>query len=107
MWGIQYIISLKNYIQNKYSTEYLDYKYTSNSLNTLNHVIDNIKLIDEINQNKFSVNPDNLDNPDYNENIKFLKNEIIFNLYLIIKEILTDIIIKYKINIFEVDKLMI
>jgi hypothetical protein len=103
IWGIQHIISLKNYIQNKFSVEYLDYKYTTNSLNTLNIVVDNIKLIDEINQNKFSNNPND---HNYNENIKFLKNEIIFNLYLVIKEILTDIIIKYQINIFEVDELI-
>lgn len=106
MWGIQHIISLINYIQNKCSIEYLDYKYFSNCLNTLNHIIDNIKLIDEINQNEFSNNPTNPTNPDYNENIKFLKNEIIFNLYLVIKEILTDIIIKYQINTFEVEKLI-
>lgn len=100
MWGIQHMISLRNYIENKCSTEYLDHKYTTNCLNVLNQIIDNIKLIDEINQNEF------LNNPDYNENINFLKNEVIFNLFLIIKEVLVDIIIKYKINIFEVEKLI-
>jgi len=94
IWSIQYLISLKNYIQNKCSIEYLDNKYTTNCLDTLNNVIDNIKLIEEINQIMLS------DNPDYNENINFLKNEIIFNLYLIMKEVLVDIIIKYQINVF-------
>jgi len=97
IWGIEHLITLKNYIKNKC---FLDYRYTTKCLNTFNHIIDNIKLIDDINKNELN------DNPDYNENINFLKNEIIVNLYLIMKEILVDIVIKYQINIFEVEKLI-
>jgi len=100
MWGIRHLISLKNYIQNKSSIQYLDFKYTTTCLNILNHVIDNIELIEEINKNEIT------DNPDYNENINFLKNEIIFNLYHIMQEILINIVIKYQINVFEVDELI-
>ena len=97
MWGIQHLISLKNYIQNKYI---LNCKCTTTYLNTIDHVIDNIKLIEDINQNELT------DNPDYNENINFLKYEITHNLYHIMQEVLVDIVVKYQINIFEVDKLI-
>ena len=98
MWGIQQLISLKNYIQNK--SFYLDCKYTTTCLNTLNKVIDNIESIEKINQNKLA------DHPDYSENINFLKNEIIFDLYYIMQEMLINTVIKYQINEFEVKKLI-
>lgn len=107
MWGIHHLISLQNNIRAKYSVEYLDNRFMSSCLNTLNNVFDNIKLISSINQNELSDNLNELpNNPDHDENINFLKNEIISNLFIVMKEVLTDIVIKYEINILEVEKLI-
>lgn len=98
--GCFVFIFIKNHIQNKCLIEYLDCKYNTTTINTLNHIIDNIKLIEEINQNEL------VDNLDYIENIKFLKYEIILNLYQIMQEVLIDIVVKYQINMFKVEELI-
>jgi hypothetical protein len=63
--------------------------------------MENIKLISDINDIALSIELGDLEN---DNNIILIKYNIIDNLFDIIKELLTNLFIKYQISLFEVDK---
>ena len=91
MTGIYHLHLLQAYIKN------YDEKYIVSCIDTIDDILENIRLISDINNNKF----DNLDN---DENTDFLKKNIIYNLFDIMKKILTNIVMKYKINEGEINE---
>lgn len=88
---------LKIYINNFSFIHNYDYKNDVFLSDRVNLVNDNINLIESINSN---IN----DNPDYNEIIYHLKENVIYGLFDIIKNILVNIVIKYKINVIVVEE---
>jgi hypothetical protein len=96
IWGISHFNKLKIHINNFSFIHNYDYKNDVFLSDRVNLVDDNIKLIELINSN---IN----DNPDYNEIISHLKENVICGLFDIIKNILVNILIKYEINVIVVE----
>lgn len=96
MWGMSHFNKLKIYINNFSFIRNYDYKNDVFLSDRVNLVDDNINLIESINSN---IN----DNPDYNEIIDNLKQNVICGLFDIIKNILVNIVIKYQINVIVVE----
>lgn len=90
MLDMYHLSKLKIYINN------YNFKNDIFLSDRVNLVDDNINLIESINLN---IN----DNPDYNEIISHLKENVIYELFDIIKNILLNIIIKYQINVIIVE----
>lgn len=89
MWGVSHLNKLKIYVNNFIHN--CDNKNNIFLLEKINLVNDNINLIETINLNINS-------NPDYNVTISHLKDNIIYGLFDIIKNILINVVIKYQIN---------
>lgn len=96
MWGMSHFKKLKIYINNFSFIHNCDHRNDTFLLNIVNLVDDNINLIESINSN---IN----DNPDYDEIISHLKENVICGLFDIIKNILVNIVIKYKNNVIVVE----
>lgn len=70
----------------------INHKNISSILNQINYVEENLNLINSINLNIF-------DNHNYKDTVNYLKDNIIIELFDIIKNVLTDLLIKYNIDI--------
>jgi CYTH domain-containing protein len=94
MCGMDYLTFTKNYVEYYFTSDNKYYSYITNKIDV---VMDDIKLFISINNNE-------LDYRDFKYNINIIKNIIIENLFDIVREMLSNIVIKYKINLFEIDK---
>lgn len=96
IWGISHLIYLKYYINNL-NCDYETEKYIFNQIEQIEEYIN---IVESINLNISS-------NPNYDEIILNLKENIINGLFDIIKNILANILVKYNININIIDDLII
>ena len=99
IWGISHLTTLNSYVNNFYSIVNSDYKNNTHVcvlVEKIKEIKENINLIEMINLNQNQ-------NPDYNEIISHLKENIICGLFDVIKNILVNIVIKYQINIFVIE----
>ena len=96
MWCVSYLTALNSYINNFNSIVNPDHKNEIYIHERVKKIQEDLNLIELINSNINSY-------PDYNETISHLKNNMIYGLFDVIKNLLVNIVIKYQINTIVVD----
>lgn len=91
MWGVSHLTTLNYCVNNFNSIINSDYKNQIHIYEEIEKIQEDLNLIELMNLNINS-------NPDYKESVSHLKDNIIYGLFNVIKNILVNIVIKYQIN---------